>query len=55
MIIGKIEQAIVMEIYGEDGQFLSKQTKYIYKPVLIWRDLIIGILIALFIGSQVMV
>lgn len=52
MIIGKVEQAIVMEIYDAEGKYLGKQAKYVYKPILIWRDVIIGLIVAFLAFTQ---
>lgn len=52
MIIGKLEQVITMKIYGPKGEFLGESAKYIYKPILLWRDVIIGLIAAFFIATQ---
>lgn len=46
MICGRLKQVITMEIYDEKGQFTGKRAKYIYTPILLWRDVIIGLSLA---------
>lgn len=52
MITGKIDKAIIMKLYDEDGEFLGEKAKYIYKPVLLWRDIIFGLILAFLIFTQ---
>lgn len=54
MIYGKLQQVIVMKFYGPNGEFKRESAKYIYKPVLIWRDVIIGLSIALVIIHRIL-
>jgi len=52
MIFGRVKQVIVMEIYGPEGEFLGKQAKYIYQPLLMWYELVAGVLIGLILFTQ---
>jgi hypothetical protein len=52
MLIGKIDKCITMKIYDENGHFLGEAAKYDYKPVLIWRDVIIGLSMAILVFTQ---
>jgi hypothetical protein len=52
MIYGKLQSVIIMKIYGSNGEFLGEQAKYIYKPLLMWYDVVIGLILAFIIGSQ---
>lgn len=53
MIYGKVQQVIAMKIYGPNGSLMGEKVKCVYKPVLLWQDVIAGLLVALivFIGS----
>ena len=54
MIYGKLQSVITMKIYGPDGDFLGEKAKYIYKPILLWSDVAIG-LFAAFIALHVII
>lgn len=55
MIYGKIQQVITMKIYGPQGEFLGERARYVYKPILLWRDVIFGLAIALFILHRMVI
>jgi len=42
-----------MEIYDKDGNFIGKKSEYIYKVLVKKQDVIIGLVIAFIIGSQI--
>lgn len=52
MIYGKLQQIVTVKAYGPKGEFLGESAKYIYKPVLLWRDVFIGLFMAFIIGAQ---
>ena len=52
-MIGKVKQVIVMEIYGPEGEFLGRQAKYIYKPLLTRLELIAGLILAFLAATQI--
>jgi len=51
----RLETVIVMEIYDRNGNFVGKKAEYIYKVLVKKQDIIIGLMIALLIGSQIYV
>jgi len=50
----RLETVITMEIYDKSGNFKGKRAEYIYKALVKKQDIIIGLLIALVIGSQIL-
>lgn len=52
MIHGKLQQVITMKIYGPNGDLLGEKAKYVYKPILLWRDVIVGLSVAFVIATQ---
>jgi hypothetical protein len=52
MILGKLQQVITMEIYDKDGNFLGKKAEYIYKPILMWYEVVAGLLVAFIVFTQ---
>lgn len=49
----KLETVIIMDIYDAKGQKIGQKAEYIYKHLLKVQDIIIGLILALLIGSQI--
>ena len=48
-----LEKVIIMDIYDEKGEKIGHKAEYVYKDLVTALDLIIGITIALLIGSVI--
>lgn len=53
MIYGRLKQVSTYKSYDENGKFIGEGAKYIYKPILLWRDVIIGLSIAFLVIHKV--
>lgn len=46
-------RVIIMDIYDEKGQKIGHRAEYIYKELIKKQDVIIGLTLAIVIGSQI--
>ena len=54
MLTGKIDRVITMKIYDQDGNFIGEAAKYVYKSILTWYDVAIGLGVAFLAFTQTM-
>lgn len=52
MIIGRIEKITTMKFYDQNGQFLGEGASCDYRAILLWRDVIIGLIIVFLAFTQ---
>ena len=52
-MIRKLETVIIMDIYDSKGKKIGSKAEYIYKHLLKKQDVIIGLMIAILVGSVI--